>query len=88
MRPYLVSVPCFKHLGAALLCCVLAACSVAPPASLPPIFNDSDFAPAAAIDASQVFAIDEPMRQYVRTQVRREARNKNDRTALYDALYD
>ncbi|OEZ82785.1 beta-barrel assembly-enhancing protease [Janthinobacterium sp. HH104] len=88
MRPHLVSAPCFKHLGAALLCCVLAACSVAPPASLPPIFNDSDFAPAAAIDASQVFAIDEPMRQYVRTQVRREARNKNDRAALYDALYD
>ena len=88
MRPYLVFASCFKRLGAALLCGALAACSVAPPASLPPIFNDSDFAPAAAIDASQVFAIDETMRQYVRTQVRREARNKNDRAALYDALYD
>ncbi|KKO61272.1 tetratricopeptide repeat protein [Janthinobacterium sp. KBS0711] len=88
MRPYLVAARCFKHLGAALLCGALAACSVAPPASLPPIFNDSDFAPAAAIDASQVFAIDETMRQYVGTQVRREARNKNNRAALYDALYD
>jgi Tfp pilus assembly protein PilF len=88
MRPYLVCARCFKHLGAALLCGALAACSVAPPASLPAIFNDSDFAPSAAIDASQVFAIDETMRQYVRTQVRREARSKNDRAALYDALYD
>jgi Tfp pilus assembly protein PilF len=88
MRPYLVCARCFKHLGAALLCGALAACSVAPPASLPAIFNDSDFAPSAAVDASQVFAIDETMRQYVRTQVRREARSKNDRAALYDALYD
>jgi Tfp pilus assembly protein PilF len=88
MRPYLVCARCFKHLGAALLCGALAACSVAPPASLPAIFNDSDFAPSAAVDASQIFAIDETMRQYVRTQVRREARSKNDRAALYDALYD
>ena len=88
MRPYLVCASCFMRLLAVLLCAALAGCAAAPPVSLPPIFNDSDFAPAAAIDASQVFAIDESMRQYVRTQVRREARNKNNRAALYDALYD
>ncbi|KAB8044761.1 tetratricopeptide repeat protein [Janthinobacterium rivuli] len=88
MRPYLSCARHLMRLLAALLCATLAACASTAPASLPPIFNDSDFAPAAAIDASQVFAVDETMRQYLRTEVRREAHNKNDRAALYDALYD
>jgi tetratricopeptide (TPR) repeat protein len=88
MRPYLDSARRLFRLGAALLCAALAACAAAPPATLPPIFNDSDFAPAAAIDATQVFALDDAMRQYVRTEVGREARNRNPRMALYSALYD
>ncbi|QKY10534.1 tetratricopeptide repeat protein [Janthinobacterium lividum] len=88
MRPYLVTAQRLMRVSAALLCAALAACAATPPASVPPIFNDADFAPAAAIDASQVFALDDTMRQYVRTEVRREARHKNDRSALYDALYD
>nr|WP_314633015.1 tetratricopeptide repeat protein [uncultured Janthinobacterium sp.] len=88
MRPYLASIRRLLRLGAMLLCTTLAACVAAPPASLPPIFNDHDFAPAAAIDAAQVFALDDTMRQYVRTEVGRATRNKNPRAALYDALYD
>ncbi|WP_258194407.1 tetratricopeptide repeat protein [Janthinobacterium sp. PAMC25594] len=88
MRPYLVSAACFMRLLAALLCAALAACAAAPPVSLPPIFNDSDFAPATAIDAGQVFALSDAMRQYVQTQVRQATHNGNPRTALYEALYD
>lgn len=88
MRPYLATARCLTRLGAILLCSVLAACAATPPASLPPIFNDSDFAPAIAIDAGSVFALDDAMRHYVQTEVGREQRNKNPRVALYDALYD
>lgn len=76
------------RLLAGLLCAALAACATAPPVSLPPIFNDSDFAPATAIDAGQVFALNDAMRQYVQTQVRQTTRNGNPRMALYEALYD
>ncbi|OBV40600.1 tetratricopeptide repeat protein [Janthinobacterium psychrotolerans] len=70
------------------LCCALLAGCATPPASIPPVFTDSAFAPAIAVDAGQVFAIDDTMRQYLRTEVLREARLKNPRTALYNALYD
>ncbi|MGK5078255.1 tetratricopeptide repeat protein [Janthinobacterium sp. HLX7-2] len=88
MRPYLVSARRFMRLGAVLLCAALAACAAALPASLPPIFNDADFAAAGAIDAGPVFALSDSMRQYLRTNVGHESRNKNPRAALYDALYD
>lgn len=88
MRPYLVCATCFMRLLAVLLCAALAACAAAPPVSLPPVFNDSDFAPASPIDAGQVFALSDAMRQYVQTQVRQTTRNGNPRMALYEALYD
>ena len=88
MRPYHVCTSCFMRLLAVLLCAALAACAAAPPVSLPPVFNDSDFAPASAIDADQVFALSDAMRQYVQTQVRQTTRNGNPRMALYEALYD
>lgn len=88
MRPYRVCARRLLRLGAALLFAALTACTVTPPASLPPIFNDADFAPAAAIDAGRIFALDDAMRHYVQTEVGRERRNKNPRVALYDALYD
>ncbi|WP_426055643.1 tetratricopeptide repeat protein [Janthinobacterium sp. PSPC2-1] len=88
MRPYLVCAACVMRLLAALLCAALAGCAATPPVSLHPIFNDSDFAPASAIDAGQVFALSDAMRQYVQTQVRHTARNGNPRVALYQALYD
>ncbi|MBB5608665.1 MULTISPECIES: tetratricopeptide repeat protein [unclassified Janthinobacterium] len=85
MHPYLVSA---HRLATLLLCATLAACATAPPASLPPVFNDRAFAPAIPIDAGQVFALSESMRQYLQTDVSRAARNGNPRVALYDALYD
>lgn len=88
MRPYLVCAACVMRLLAVLLCAALAACAAAPPVSLPPVFNDSDFAPASPIDAGQVFALSDAMRLYVQTQVRHAARNGNPRMALYQALYD
>ena len=88
MRPFLVCASCFMRLLAVLLCAALAACAAAPPVSLPPVFNDSDFAPASPIDAGQVFALSDAMRLYVQTQVRHAARNGNPRMALYEALYD
>lgn len=88
MRPFLVCASCFMRLLAILLCAALAACAAAPPVSLPPVFNDSDFAPASPIDAGQVFALSDAMRLYVQTQVRHAARNGNPRMALYEALYD
>ena len=88
MRPYLVCATCFMRLLAVLLCAALAACAAAPPVSLPPVFNDSDFAPASPIDAGQVFALSDAMRQYVQTQVRQTTRNGSPRMALYEALYD
>lgn len=88
MRPFLVCTSCFMRLLAVLLCAALAACAAAPPVSLPPVFNDSDFAPASPIDAGQVFALSDAMRLYVQTQVRHAARNGNPRMALYEALYD
>ena len=85
MHPYLASA---RRLATLLLCATLAACAMAPPSSLPPIFNDSAFAPAIPIDAGQVFALSESMRQYLQTDVKHAARNGNPRVALYDALYD
>ena len=88
MRPYLVTAQCLLRLGAIVLCAALAACAATPVASLPPVFNDADFAPAAAIDAGQVFAVNDVMRHYIQDEVRHAARNGNPRVALYDALYD
>ena len=82
-----------RHLGiliTALSCALLAACATPPPQG-PPVFNDSAFAPAMAVDASQVFALDDAMRRYLRTEVllrEPDARLKNPRAALYKALYD
>ena len=88
MRPDLVTAQCLLRLGAIVLCAALAACAATPAASLPPVFNDADFAPAAAIDAGQVFAVNDVMRHYIQDEVRHAARNGNPRVALYDALYD
>ena len=88
MRPYLFTARWLLRFGAAMLCGALAGCAATPAASLPPVFNDADFMPAAAIDASRVFALSDAMRHYVQTEVLRETRNKNPRSALYDALYD
>ncbi|WP_083411648.1 tetratricopeptide repeat protein [Janthinobacterium sp. 1_2014MBL_MicDiv] len=79
-----------RHLSALLLCAALAACATPPAAPPPPdLFNDASFAaPTAKIDPQQAFAVSEAMRRYVRVDIAREARGKNPRRALANALYN
>ena len=73
-----------------LLCALLSACagprlSDAPPAFL---FQDSSFAaPAERYSASDVFTLSEPMRQFLWTDIGRQARMKGAAEALVGALY-
>ncbi|MFM9435881.1 tetratricopeptide (TPR) repeat protein [Janthinobacterium sp. CG_23.3] len=73
----------------ALLCALLAACATAPPAPPPPgLFADARFrAPSEAIDAAAIFAVSEPMRQYLRQHIVPRTRGRNPRQVLFDALY-
>lgn len=71
-----------------LLCAALAGCATAPATRPPPdLFNDASFAaPAVPVDPQQAFAMSDAMRLYVRVDIAREARSKNPRRALADAL--
>jgi tetratricopeptide (TPR) repeat protein len=71
-----------------LLCAALAGCATAPATPPPPdLFNDASFAaPAVPVDPQQAFAMSDAMRHYVRVDIAREARSKNPRRALADAL--
>ncbi|MDN2670584.1 tetratricopeptide repeat protein [Janthinobacterium sp. SUN026] len=71
-----------------LLCAALAGCATTPATPPPPdLFNDASFAaPAVPVDPQQAFAMSEAMRYYLRVDVAREARNKNPRRALAEAL--
>lgn len=71
-----------------LFCCaMLAACAgTVPP--MPPVFNDSDFAPAMEIDSAAVLAPSEEMRRYIALGMASSKRAGNPRQALYHALHD
>ena len=71
-----------------LLCAALAGCATAPAPPPPPdLFNDASFAaPTVPVDPQQAFAMSDAMRHYVRVDIAREARSKNPRRALADAL--
>jgi tetratricopeptide (TPR) repeat protein len=72
------------------LALMLAACASAPvlrpvPAEL---FDDSLFTPpAAAVSAQAVFALSEPMRNYLQREIATQARSKGPQQGLIDALY-
>ena len=72
---------------------VLAACA-STPASLPKqqidaLFNDALFAtPSERISASDVFAVSDEMRAYVKTGIARLIKSEGSQRALFDALYD
>ncbi|MDC8759279.1 tetratricopeptide repeat protein [Janthinobacterium fluminis] len=73
-----------------LLCALLGACATTPPAPPPPaeLFADALFAPPSeAVDADAIFAVSEPMRLYLRTEIASQLRHKPPRRALFDALY-
>lgn len=66
---------------------MLAACAgTAPP--MPPVFNDSDFAPAMEIDSAAVLAPSDEMRRYIALGMASSKRAGNPRQALYHALHD
>lgn len=71
-----------------LLCAALAGCATAPATPPPPdLFNDASFAaPAVPVEPQQAFAMSDAMRHYVRVDIAREARGKNPRRALANAL--
>ena len=71
-----------------LLCAALVGCATAPTTAPPPdLFNDAGFAaPAVPVDPQQALAMSDAMRHYVRVDIAREARGKNPRRALADAL--
>jgi len=80
----------FRRFGSAFILVALVGCAgapLAPPAAPQTLLHDEAFAkPAQAIDASQVFAIDDAMREYLRRAwplMRQQGRPKG----LVDALY-
>lgn len=72
-------------------CTFLAACAHAPqPVAQPPedLFAGASFAaPAEAIDAAGVLALNEPMRHYLRTVIAPKVRTQGRQAALVEALY-
>jgi len=71
-----------------IVCLLLAGCAQAP--VLPPtaeLFRDELFAaPSQHIDASEIFALSEPMRRYLEVEVETGIRAKGVRQALIDAV--
>ena len=78
-----------KHCAALLVSMLLGACAgpqVAPPDER--LFNDRLFlAPSVRIDADDVFAVSDSMRQFVRTEFTGPGRTQHPQQALVDALY-
>ena len=68
----------------------LAGCATAPPP--PPraeaLLHDELFAPASVtIDAAEIFAVSEPMKQYLRTEIASQAKRNGLQDGLVAALY-
>jgi tetratricopeptide (TPR) repeat protein len=80
-----------KILTIALTTLLLAACASAPPPPLPSpngLFHDELFGPPSSrIDASDVFALSDDMRRFLRVEIADELIFKGSRQGLFDALY-
>jgi tetratricopeptide (TPR) repeat protein len=71
-----------------LTCALLSACSSVPPSPRPDLLDDAAFAPASErIAAADVFAVSEPMREYLRQEIVPQLRQSGRQRALVDALY-
>ena len=72
-----------------LICAVLASCASAPPPAPPTaVFEDSLFAPPdEPVDASRLFALDDSMRHYLRSEIAVAMRHDGILHGLFDALY-
>lgn len=69
---------------------LLSACATPPPVAPRPefLFHDELFAaPSERVGADGIFALSEPMRQYLRTDLANQLRNRNPQVGLIDALY-
>ncbi len=84
------------RLSLAVACAVIAAalagCAISPSASTPAstndFFRDELFAPLPEkIDAKAIFAVNDAMRRYLRTEIGHQLRMKGKQQGLYDALY-
>ena len=72
-----------------VLALLLPGCASAPPPAPPlGLLHDQHFAPPTVrIDAAEVFAINDAMREYLYTDIARSLRTKGQRQGLVDALY-
>jgi tetratricopeptide (TPR) repeat protein len=83
-----------RRLAMALACAALAACaapSQGPPAvaSDPTLLHDELFTPASVrISADDIFALSEPMKRYLRTEIATQAKADGLQGGLVKALYD
>jgi len=76
-------------LFATLMQALLAGCASAPQrGDADHLFHDRLFAPPGAkVDAADVFAVSDEMRQYLKVQIADQLRNKGPQQGLIDALY-
>lgn len=78
------------RVGVVLLVTTLVGCALAPIArtsDVEPLFQDALFEPPTEpIDPRAIFAFDDSMRRFLATQVAPQARHKDPRQALFDAL--
>ena len=75
---------------AALMCVLLAACASPQPRVPPPefLFKDDLFsAPSERITAADVFALSDPMKRYLRTEITGQLRTMGPQQGLISALY-
>jgi Flp pilus assembly protein TadD len=78
-----------KYLAYLLVCALLAACSTAPLIETPKdLFDDAAFsAPTDRIDADDIFALSDEMRQYLVNDIDHKVYLNGKITALFDELY-
>ncbi|HET7931072.1 MAG TPA: tetratricopeptide repeat protein [Rhodanobacteraceae bacterium] len=78
------------QVGAILVAALLAGCASVPAArtsDVTPLFRDELFKPPAEpVDSRAIFAVDAPMRRFLAEEIIPQARHKDPRQALLDAL--
>jgi tetratricopeptide (TPR) repeat protein len=73
-----------------LFCLLLSACATLQPAAPRPefLFHDELFAaPTEHVGTESIFALSEPMRQYLRVDIADQLRNRSPQVGLIEALY-
>jgi tetratricopeptide (TPR) repeat protein len=79
-----------RALLALMLAVFLSACATPPAVPIPadPLLHDELFGrPTERVDAANLFALNDAMRQYLRTEITHQSHSKPPQQALIDALY-